>query len=373
MKIGCPKEIKNNENRVGVTPQSAHSYVENGHQMFIETGAGHGSAFNDDDYKAAGCTILPCADAVWERSDMIIKVKEPVPTEYGRMRAGQLIYTYFHFAADKTLTEACLFSKITALAYETVQLPDRSLPLLKPMSEVAGRMASIMGAVYSAKMYGGRGVLPTGVTGVAPASVVVIGGGIVGTSAARVAAGMGCEVYILDINLARLEYLEDIMPANVMPLFNDPVTMQERLEQADIVIGAVLIPGAVAPKLIRREHLKKMKPGAVLVDVAIDQGGCFETSHPTTHADPIFIVDGIVHYCVANMPGAYARTSTMALNNATISYGLQLANKGFKQACRDSAALRYGLNMHNGQITYLAVADAFGMKDKYVPAEQVLL
>lgn len=371
MKIGCPKEIKNNENRVGLTPQSARSYVERGHTVYIQSGAGEGSAFTDADYVAAGCVTLPDAAAVWAQSDMIVKVKEPLADEYCHMRAGQLIYTYFHFAANKELTEACLKARITALAYETVQLSDRSLPLLRPMSEVAGRMASLMGAFYSARMHGGRGVLPSGVTGVAPANVLVIGGGVVGANAARVAAGMGCRVSILDLDLARLDYLGDVMPANVQPLFCDPAAVTACLKEADIVVGAVLVPGAVAPKLIRREHLPLMKPGAVMVDVAIDQGGCFETSRATTHADPVFITDGIVHYCVANMPGAYARTSTIALNNATVSYGLQLADKGFRQACRDSEPLRHGLNMHDGFITFDAVAKAFDMENLYIPAEKV--
>ncbi|MDL2266606.1 alanine dehydrogenase [Desulfovibrio sp. OttesenSCG-928-G15] len=371
MKIGCPKEIKNNENRVGLTPNAVGAYVAAGHEVFIEKGAGLGSALPDEEYVAAGAKILPTADDVWKTADMIVKVKEPLEEEYPRMRENQLVYTYFHFAADEKLTKACLKQKIVGLAYETVE-EGRALPLLKPMSEVAGRMASLMGAFYLAKTQGGRGLLPMGVTGVAPAEVLVIGGGVVGTNAARVAAGLGCRVTILDINLARLEYLGEVMADNVQPLYSDPVNLESCLKTADIVVGAVLIPGAVAPKMVKRSHLKMMKPGAVIVDVAIDQGGCIETSHATTHSDPIFEVDGVVHYCVANMPGAYARTSTFALNNATIRYGLMLANKGAEKACKENAALKLGLNVYKGKITYEAVAEAFGLQKDYVPVDSVL-
>ncbi len=371
MKIGCPSEVKNNENRVGLTPNAVHAYVAAGHEVFMQKDAGMGSGLTDEEYIAAGATILPTADDVWSSVDMIIKVKEPIAEEYHRMRDGQLLYTYFHFAADKALTDACIEKKIIALAYETVE-DGRALPLLKPMSEVAGRMASLMGAFYLAKSEGGRGLLPMGVTGVAPADVLVLGGGVVGTNAARVAAGLGANVTILDLNLNRLEYLGEIMPANVTPLYSDEVNLIECLKKADFVVGAVLVPGAVAPKLVRREHLAMMKPGAVLVDVAIDQGGCFETSHATTHSEPTYVVDGIIHYCVANMPGAYARTSTFALNNATIRYGLALANKGVEQACKDDAGLKQGLNMYKGTITYKAVADAFGMDALYAPVDSVL-
>jgi alanine dehydrogenase len=337
----------------------------------MQKGAGLGSAIPDNEYVAAGAKILDSAAELWQKSEMIVKVKEPLEEEYPKMREGQLIYTYFHFAADKALTDACLKRKITALAYETVN-EDGALPLLKPMSEVAGRMASLMGAYYLAKTNGGRGLLPMGVTGVPPAEILILGGGNVGTNAARVAAGLGAQVTILDLNLKRLEYLGEIMPANVTPIYSDPVTLLHHLRTADIIIGAVLVPGSVAPKLIRKSHLKKMKPGAVMVDVAIDQGGCFETSHPTTHSDPVFIIDDIVHYCVANMPGAYARTSTYALNNATIIYGLQLAGKGVLQACKENAALKSGLNMYSGNITFKAVADAFHMQSKYKPVDKVL-
>ncbi len=371
MKIGCPKEIKDNENRVGLTPNAAFAYVAAGHEVFIEKGAGAGSAISDAEFVAAGATILPDADAVWSSADMIVKVKEPMPEEYGRMRENQLIYTYFHFAADEPLTRACMRQKVIALAYETVE-ENKRLPLLKPMSEVAGRMAALMGAFYLAKPQGGIGILPMGVTGVPPADVLVVGGGVVGTNAARVAAGYGANVTILDISLDRLEYLGQIMPPNVDPVYSDQVNLERYLKTADIVVGAVLIPGAVAPRLIKREHLGLMKPGSVLVDVAIDQGGCCETSHPTTHSDPTFVVDGIIHYCVANMPGAYARTATFSLNNATIRYGLMLANNGVEKACRENSALKKGLNMYKGTITFKAVADAFGLAADYRDADAVI-
>ena len=360
MKIGCPKEIKNNEFRVGLTPNAVRAYVGAGHSVCIEKGAGLGSALTDDEYKAAGAVILNTAAEVWKSAEMLIKVKEPLESEYELMRENQLVYTYFHFAADKALLDACLKRKIIALAYETVQ-EGRILPLLKPMSEVAGRMSVLMAGFYSAKTQGGRGLLPMGVTGVAPANIVILGGGSVGTNAAWTAAGLGAHVTVLDINLQRLEYLGEILPPNVKAIYNDEVSLETYIKEADIVVGAVLIPGAKAPKLIRREHLKKMKKGAVLVDVAIDQGGCFETSHPTSHADPVFVVDDIIHYCVANMPGAYARTSTFALNNATIGYGLQLAAKGAEKACRENPALLLGLNAYKGEVTYPGVAEAFGL------------
>jgi alanine dehydrogenase len=368
MKIGCPKEIKNHEYRVGLTPNAVHAYAQAGHQVYIERGAGLGSAISDDEYRAAGAELLPGAADVWAAADMLIKVKEPLEAEYPLMRENQLIYTYFHFAANEALLKACLDRRVTSLAYETVQ-EGRTLPLLKPMSEVAGRMSALMGAFYSAKTQGGRGLLPMGVTGVPPAEVLVLGGGIVGTNAAFSAAGLGTRVTVLDINLPRLEYLGEIMPPNVKTVYNDPLTLEYCLKSADIVIGAVLVPGAKAPKLIRREHLALMKAGAVLVDVAIDQGGCFETSRPTTHSDPVYTLDGILHYCVANMPGAYARTSTFALNNATLSYGLALAGGGVEKACRENPAIRWGLNTRQGVITYKPVAEAFGLEARYQPAE----
>ncbi len=371
MILACPKEIKNNENRVGLTPNAVTAYKEAGHTIYIEKSAGLGSAIKDEEYRSAGAEILDSAEEIWAKGEMIVKVKEPLPAEYALMRENQIVYTYFHFAASEELTDACLKQKIISLAYETVQ-EGKSLPLLKPMSEVAGRMSSLMGAFYSAKTYGGRGHLPMGVTGVAPAEVLVLGGGTVGAHAAIIAAGLGARVTILDINLDRLEFLDHIMPANVRALYNDRVTLESSLRTSEIIIGAVLVPGAKAPKLIRRDHLKLMMPGTVLVDVAIDQGGCFATSHPTTHSDPIFEVDGIIHYCVANMPGAYARTATFALNNATIRYGLMIANKGVEQACRDSEPLKLGLNTYKGALTSLPVAQAFGMKKPYRPVEEVL-
>lgn len=370
MIIGCPKEIKSQEFRAGLIPAAVKTYVDNGHQVYIESGAGAGSAIRDEHYAAAGANICATPREVRDRAEMIVKVKEPLPPEYDLMKPGQLIYTYFHFAADEKLTRLCMEKKIVALAYETVQMPDGSLPLLKPMSEVAGRMAPLMGAFYIGKVHGGRGLLPTGVPGVSPASVLIIGGGTVGANAAKVAAGFGARVTLLDINLDTLEHLGNVMPSNVSPIYADPYTLDKGLREADIVIGAVLIPGTKAPKIIKREHLSIMKPGSVLVDVAIDQGGCAETSRPTTHIDPVYIVDGVVHYCVANMPGAYARTSTFALNNRTNKYGLKLANQGVEAACQNDSALMNGLNMYKGSITFKPVAEAFGLEKYYrAPAE----
>ena len=363
MKIGCPKEIKDNENRVGLTPNSVRTYKDAGHEVFIEKGAGLGSAISDEEYVAAGAKILPTADEVWQTVDMIVKVKEPMPAEFPKMRENQLLYTYFHLAADEALTKACLAQKIIAVAYETVQ-EGHTLPLLKPMSEVAGRMAPLMGGFYLARTFGGRGLLPMGGSGVAPAEIVVLGGGVVGINAARVAAGFGARVTILDINLNRLEYLGEVLGPNVTPLYSDTINLEACLKVADIVVGGVLIPGSVAPKLVKTSHLKLMKPGSVIVDVAIDQGGCFESSHVTKHSDPIYTQDGIIHYCVGNMPGAYARTSTYALTNATLRYGLMLANKGVEKACRESEALRMGLNMYKGAVTFKGVAEAFNMDYK---------
>jgi alanine dehydrogenase len=369
MKIGCPAEIKDNENRVGLTPNAAHAYVSAEHEVFVQKGAGIGSGIADEEYVAAGAKILADAGEVWAEADMIVKVKEPLAEEYGRMRENQLLYAYFHFAADRALTEACLERKIIALAYETVS-EGRALPLLKPMSEVAGRMAAVMGAFYLGKTHGGLGILPSGVTGVAPADVLVVGGGVVGANAARVAAGLGCRVTVLDVDPERLEHLGAIMPANVLPLYSDAMNLEACLKKADIVIGAVLLPGAPAPKLIGKRHLKLMRSGTVLVDVAIDQGGCCETSRPTTHSEPTYVVDGVIHYCVANMPGAYARTSTFALNNATLRYGLVLAGKGVDAACGENPGLKQGLNMYKGAITCAGVAEAFGKP--YAPADSVL-
>jgi alanine dehydrogenase len=372
MKIGCPKEIKDNEFRMGLIPSAVRAYVEAGHEVYVEKGAGSGPAIPDESFAEAGAVLLDSAEEVWASSDMIVKVKEPLPSEYARMKHGQLIYTYFHFAADEKLTRACLDRGVVAMAYETVQEGDGSLPLLKPMSEVAGRMAPIMGAYYMAKPHGGRGLLPTGVPGVAPASVLILGGGSVGTNAARVAAGFGAKVTILDVKLDVLEHLNNILPPNVFPVYGDSFNLERGLREADLIVGAVLIPGARAPKLIKKSHLNAMKCGSVFVDVAIDQGGCSETSRPTTHSDPVYTVDGVLHYCVTNMPGAYARTSTFALNNATIRYGLMLANKGVEKACLDRPALLKGLNMYKGSITCLPVAEAFGLEALYRSAGDVL-
>jgi alanine dehydrogenase len=362
MKIGVPKEIKTNENRIALVPAGAESLISAGHSVLIEKGAGIGSGFSDEDYTSVGAKIAPDAATVWKDSDMIMKVKEPIKPEWPHMRKGQLIFTYFHFAADQELTQAHLDSGATCVAYETVELPTRELPLLTPMSEVAGRMAVQEGAKYLEKLYGGRGVLLGGVPGVAPAKVVILGGGIVGINAAKMAAGMGAKVVILDISLERLRYLSDVMPANVQTIHSNRHNVLEQIATADLVVGGVLIPGAVAPKLIRRGDLKRMQPGSVIVDVAIDQGGCVETIHATTHENPTYVVDGVIHYGVANMPGGVPRTSTLALTNATLPYALQLANKGWKKALKDNPALLKGLNVTDGKVTYAGVAEAFGMK-----------
>ena len=362
MKIGIPKEIKTNENRVALVPAGAESLVAAGHSVLVEKDAGVGSAFSDDQYTAVGAKIAPHADAVWADADMIIKVKEPIEVEWKRMKNGQTIFTYFHFAADEKLTKAHMASGATCIAYETVELATRELPLLTPMSEVAGRMAVQEGAKYLEKLYGGRGVLLGGVPGVAPAKVVILGGGVVGVNAAKIAAGMGAKVTIVDISLERLRYLSDVMPANVTLIYSNRHNILEQISSADLVVGGVLIPGAKAPKLIRREDLKLMRPGSVIVDAAIDQGGCVETIHATTHENPTYVVDGIIHYGVANMPGGVPRTSTLALTNATFPYALTLANKGWKQALREDPALLKGLNVTDGKVTYAGVAEAFGME-----------
>ncbi len=370
MQIGVPKEIKTNENRVALVPAGAEALVASGHQVLVEAGAGEGSGFTDRDYTDVGAAIGPDADAVWGAADMIMKVKEPIEPEWARIRRGQTLFTYFHFAADERLTRAHLDSGATCIAYETVELPNRDLPLLTPMSEVAGRMAVQEGAKYLEKLYGGRGVLLGGVPGVAPAKVVILGGGIVGINAAKMAAGLGAKVVLLDINLDRLRYLSDVMPANVQLIYSNHQNVREQISTADLVVGAVLIPGAKAPKLVRREDLTIMRPGAVIVDVAVDQGGCIETIKPTTHENPTYTVDGIIHYGVANMPGGVPRTSTLALTNATLPYTLQLANKGWRRAVQDNSALMKGVNAVDGRVTYRAVADAFGLE--YTdPAEMV--
>ena len=361
MKIGVPKEIKTNENRIALVPAGAESLVAAGHTVMIEKGAGEGSGFADSAYTAVGAKIGPDADAVWREAEMIMKVKEPIKPEWPRMKKGQVIFTYFHFAADKELTEAHIKSGATCIAYETVELPNRELPLLTPMSEVAGRMAVQEGAKYLEKLHGGRGVLLGGVPGVPPGKVVILGGGIVGINAAKMAAGLGAKVTVLDVSLERLRYLSDVMPANVTLIYSNRHTILEQISTADLVVGAVLIPGAIAPRLIRREDLKVMQTGAVIVDVAIDQGGCVETIHATTHENPTYIVDGIVHYGVANMPGGVPRTSTLALTNATFPYAKQLATKGWKKALKENEALKKGLNIVDGKVTYPAVAEAFGL------------
>ncbi|MBI2796133.1 MAG: alanine dehydrogenase [Gemmatimonadetes bacterium] len=361
MQIGVPKEIKTNENRVALVPAGAEAFVAAGHKVLMEQGAGDGSGFTDVQYTAVGAEIAPDAATVWKRADMIIKVKEPIEREWPHMRKDQVIFTYFHFAADEKLTRAHIASGAVCIAYETVELSSHELPLLTPMSEVAGRMAVQEGAKYLEKLYGGRGVLLGGVPGVAPAKVVILGGGIVGINAAKMAAGLGAKVTLLDISLERLRYLSDVMPANVTLIYSNHQNILEQIATADLVVGGVLIPGAKAPKLIRREDLKVMRPGSVIVDVAVDQGGCVETIHPTTHENPTYVVDGVIHYGVANMPGGVPRTSTLALTNATLNYALALASKGWKRALHESPALKKGLNMVAGQVTYPAVAEAFGL------------
>lgn len=361
MIIGVPKEIKAYENRVGLVPSGVEVLKQNGHTVLVETNAGKGSGFGDDAYVKVGAEIVPSAKDVYGRADMIVKVKEPIEPEYSLIRKGQVLFTYFHFAASRELTDAMVKSQCIAIAYETVQRADGSLPLLIPMSEVAGRMAAHEGSKYLERAMGGRGILLGGVPGTAPAEVLVLGGGIVGTNAAKIAAGLGARVIIMDTNLYRLRYLDDVMPKNVITMMSNTYNIREVSRTADLVIGGVLIPGAVAPKLIRRDMLKDMKEGAVLVDVAIDQGGCFETSKPTTHEDPTYVIDGVLHYCVANMPGAVPFTSTIALTNATFPYALQLANKGHAKAIAESQELRLGLNMYEGVITYQAVAEAFDL------------
>ncbi len=361
MLIGCPKEIKNQEYRVGMTPAAAREAVARGHKVIVETKAGAGAGFPDADYTAAGATIVDTAAEIFATADMVVKVKEPQPEERKQLRQGQILFTYLHLAPDRAQTEDLIASGCTAIAYETVTDRAGGLPLLAPMSEVAGRLAPQVGAWSLQKANGGRGVLMGGVPGVAPAEVVVIGGGVVGTHAAKIAAGMGARVTILDLSLPRMRYLDDIFGGAVATRYASRGATEEMVLSADLVIGAVLVPGAAAPKLVTAAHIQAMKPGAAIVDVAIDQGGCFETSHATTHDDPIYIVDDVVHYCVANMPGAVARTSTIALGNATMPFMLALADKGWKQACIDDPHLAEGLNVHDGKLTYFAVGQALGI------------
>ena len=361
MIVGIPKEIKNNENRVGMTPAGVNELVRRGHTVYVQKGAGENSGFPDEQYERVGAKILPTIADVYAVAEMIVKVKEPIEPEYPLIRKGQLLFTYFHFASDRKLTDAMLASGATCLAYETVELKDHSLPLLIPMSEVAGRMATQEGARFLERPQGGKGKLMGGVPGVKPAKVLVIGGGVVGYAAACVAAGMGADVTIADLSLARLRYIDEVRPANIKTLYSSEFNIRAELPTTDLVIGAVLIPGAKAPHLITRDMLGLMEKGSVLVDVAIDQGGCFETSHPTTHSEPVYEVDGILHYCVANIPGAVSATSPLALTNATLPYALKLADKGWEKACAEDEALYKGLNVVDGKIVYPAVAEAFGL------------
>lgn len=361
MIIGTPKEIKNQEYRVGLTPAGVYSLVHAGHSVLIQSSAGVGSGFSDQDYIQAGATIVDSAAELYKQSEMIVKVKEPLPAEYGLIQDGQILFTYFHFAASRELTEAMMASNSTCIAYETVELEDKSLPLLTPMSEVAGRMAVQVGAYFLGKPQGGKGKMLGGVPGVKPANVLILGGGVVGTQAAKMAAGLGANVTILDTNLNRLRYLEDVLPANVDTQFSTPYAIQEHLPKVDLLIGAVLLHGAKAPHLIKREDLTKMEKGSVLVDVAVDQGGCIETCKPTTHENPVFEIDGIVHYCVANMPGAVPQTSTMALTQATLPYVLLLANNGWKQACDHNKALHKGLSIQHGVLLDSRLKELFDL------------
>lgn len=370
MIIGLPKEIKDNEYRVGLTPACVKTLADNGHQLIVEKEAGMGSGISDDEYKSAGAKIIATADEVWQRAEMIVKVKEPIEPEYSRMREGQILYTYLHLAPDKKLTDELLKRKVTGIAYETITNDEGHLPLLTPMSEVAGRMAVQIGAHYLQKPEGGLGVLMGGVPGVFPAKVVIIGGGIVGTNALKMAVGLGASVTILDKNLDRLRYLDDIFGSRIKTVVSNNYTVQQSINECDLAIGAVLIPGAAAPKLIKRDMLKTMSKGAVVVDVAVDQGGCIETTHPTTHSHPTFFVEDVLHYCVANMPGAVPRTSTFALTNATLPLAIKLANKGFKDAISSDPNLKNGVNTYNGYITYEAVAESQGAA--FTPIEKLI-
>ncbi|HRI01501.1 MAG TPA: alanine dehydrogenase [Saprospiraceae bacterium] len=362
MIIGVPKEIKSNENRVALTPAGALELVKRNHKVYVQSTAGVGSGFTDADYVAAGAQVLETIEQTYAIAEMIIKVKEPIASEYSLIKPNQLLFTYFHFASYEPLTKAMIANQSICLAYETVELPDRSLPLLIPMSEVAGRMAIQEGAKFLEKPQKGKGILLGGVPGVPPAKVLVLGGGIVGTQAAKMAAGLGAQVTLLDVSLNRLRYLADVMPPNVTTMFSNELTIRQLVKTHDLIVGAVLIPGAKAPSLVTRDMLKTMQAGTVLVDVAIDQGGCIETSKPTTHDDPIYIVDDVVHYCVANMPGAVPYTSTVALTNATLPYAIQLADKGWKKACQENKSLKLGLNVIQGKVVYQGVANAFGLE-----------
>jgi len=370
MIIGAPKEIKNNENRVAITPAGVKAFCQAGHQVLVQKSAGLGSGIEDVEYNQTGASIIETAKEVFDKADMIMKVKEPLSSEYELLRAGQILFTYFHFASSLELTKAMVDRKVVCIAYETVQTEDGYLPLLAPMSEVAGKISAHIAAYYLALPYGGRGVLMGGVPGVTPAKVVVIGGGTVGTCAAKVAAGIGANVTLLDVNIRRLRYLDDVLPKNIRLIVSNQHNIEEETKDADAVIGAVLTPGAEAPKLVTEEMLKKMKPNSVIVDVAIDQGGCFETSKPTSHSEPVYKVHNVLHYCVTNMPGAFARTSTFALTNTTLPYGLEIANKGYIRAIKGNKALAKGLNIIDGRITYEPVAKVFNLQ--YYPVEEVI-
>ena len=370
MIVGVLKEIKSEENRVCMTPAGVEIMRQNGHTVLVEKKAGMGSGFNNNAYKTAGAEIIDSAQEIFSRAEMVMHVKEPLPAEYDLIRKDQIVFTYLHLAAAEELTHVLIKSGSINIAYETIQKADGSLPLLTPMSEVAGRMAIQQGAKYLEMAQGGHGILLGGVPGVDPGTVVIIGGGIVGINAAKMACGLGAKVYILDMDLQRLRYLSDVMPSNCFLLMSKPATVRRLIKEADVVVGAVLIPGAKAPKLVTREMLKTMKKGAVLVDVAIDQGGCFETSRPTTHGEPIYTVDGVVHYCVANMPGAVPKTSTLALTNATLPYAVEIANKGWKKAMQENPEIKYGANVVKGHVTYKGVADAFDLE--YSPIDNLL-
>ena len=370
MIIGVPKEIKRSENRVSVTPMGVEVLVSDGHKVLVESNAGIGSGFRNEDYEKSGAKIVDSAKEIFEKAEMIVKVKEPQPKELEMIRPGQVVFTYFHFAASEELTRGFIETGAIAVAYETIELEDGTLPLLVPMSEVAGRMAVQEGAKYLEKAQGGRGILLGGVPGVKPAVVTILGGGIVGMNAAKMAAGLGATVYILDVNHERLRYLDDVMPKNVITIYSNPYNIRKLLPETDLLIGAVLIVGSKAPKLVTREMLKLMKKGAVIVDVAVDQGGCVETTRPTTHDDPVYFVDGVLHYCVANMPGAVPYTSTIALTNATFSYVKMLADKGFIKAFKDSKEIRTGLNIYKGKVTHPNVAKAFDLE--YISPEEAV-
>lgn len=370
MDIGIPKEIKKDEYRVSMVPAGVETLVSHGHRVFVEKNAGEGSGISNKDYESAGAIIVENAEQVYSKAELIVKVKEPQPQEYELLREGQVVFTYLHLAASKELTTSLLKQKIVAIAYETIQTADGSLPLLTPMSEIAGRLAVLEGAKCLERTQGGEGILLSGVAGVTPAEVVILGGGIVGKNAGKMAAGLGAEVTILDINIERLRQLEDIMPANVRLLFSDKYSIREMVKKADLLIGAVLVPGARAPILVTAEMIKTMKKGAVIVDVSVDQGGCVETTRPTTHSEPTYIVDGVVHYCVANMPAAVARTSTYALANASLPYVIALADKGYKKAVKEDPALAKGVNMIMGKLTLREVADLFDLE--YCPLEKIL-